>query len=150
MEATREHREVIDRLHSLGVPMAIDDFGTGYSSLSYLRSYRVNHIKIAQEFIRSLRANSGDVAIVRAAISLARELGIKVIAEGVETETQLRLVVEAGARYIQGFYFSPPVAPAQAAELLRRGVLHAAPASCKPSDQACAQQSSAVLPSLRG
>jgi diguanylate cyclase (GGDEF)-like protein/PAS domain S-box-containing protein len=147
MEATREHREVIDRLHALGVPMAIDDFGTGYSSLSYLRSCRVNHIKIAQEFIRNLGLEPSDAAIVRAAISLARELGIAVIAEGVETQSQLDLVVAAGARYVQGFYYSPPLPAAQAAVLLRRGVLRAATENRNPLHQASAPQPSATLPS---
>ena len=86
METTRQHGEIIDRLHAFGVAIAIDDFGTGYSSLSYLRAYHVNHLKIAQEFVQDIQVDSGDVAIMRAAISLGRELGIKVIAEGVETK----------------------------------------------------------------
>ena len=123
METTQHHREIIARLYSLGVPIAIDDFGTGYSSLSYLRTYRVDHIKVAQEFIKDIKPGSGDIAIVRAAISLGRELGIPVIAEGVETEFQLDLVRQAGGQLVQGFYFSPPVPAARAAELLRQGTL---------------------------
>lgn len=123
MATTREHRDTIERLNRLGISIAIDDFGTGYSSLGYLRAYRVNHIKIAQEFIRNIEEGSGDVAIVRAAISLARELGIAVIAEGVETAYQLKLLTDAGCRYVQGFYFSPPVQASEAAELLKRGTL---------------------------
>lgn len=131
MDTTREHRDIIDRLHRLGVAIAIDDFGTGYSSLGYLRAYRVNHIKIAQEFIRNIEEGTGDVAIVRAAISLARELGIAVIAEGVETAYQLKLLTEAGCRYVQGYYFSPPVPPQEMAALLRHGTI-----SPKPLPQA--------------
>lgn len=123
METTQRHREIIGRLYSLGVPIAIDDFGTGYSSLSYLRTYRVDHIKVAQEFIKDIRPGSGDIAIVRAAISLGRELGIPVIAEGVETQFQLDLIKEAGCRFVQGFYFSPPVSAESAADLLRAGAL---------------------------
>lgn len=123
MTTTREHRDIIERLHRLGISVAIDDFGTGYSSLGYLRAYRVNHIKIAQEFIRNIEEGSGDVAIVRAAISLARELGIAIIAEGVETAYQLKLLTDAGCRYVQGFYFSPPVTASEAAELLKRGTI---------------------------
>lgn len=123
MTTTREHRDMIERLHKLGVSIAIDDFGTGYSSLGYLRAYRVSHIKIAQEFIRNIEEGSGDVAIVRAAISLARELGIAIIAEGVETAYQLKLLTDAGCRYVQGFYFSPPVPAPEAAELLKRGTI---------------------------
>jgi EAL domain-containing protein (putative c-di-GMP-specific phosphodiesterase class I) len=123
METTREHRDIIDRLRALGVSIAIDDFGTGYSSLGYLRAYRVGHIKIAQEFIKNLREDSGDIAIVRAAISLGRELGIRVIAEGVETAYQLNLLAAAGCKLIQGFYFSPPVPASAMAQLLRQGRL---------------------------
>jgi len=125
MATTPEHRDIIDHLNRLGVAIAIDDFGTGYSSLGYLRAYRVGQLKIAQEFIRNITAGSGDVAIVRAAISLARELGITVIAEGVETSYQLDLLKEAGCRYVQGFYFSPPLSPDKTAELLRRGTISA-------------------------
>ena len=123
METTRQHGEIIDRLRALGLAIAIDDFGTGYSSLSYLRAYRVNHIKVAQEFIENIREGSGDLAIVRAAVSLGRELGIAVVAEGVETEFQLHLVRRAGCRYVQGYLFSPPVSAEDAADLLRRPAL---------------------------
>jgi diguanylate cyclase (GGDEF)-like protein/PAS domain S-box-containing protein len=134
METTRKHGEVIDRLRALGVSIAIDDFGTGYSSLGYLRAYRVNHIKIAQEFIDNLEADSGDAAIVRAALSLARELGIPVIAEGVETKYQLDFLTEAGCRYIQGFYFGRPVPADKIAQLLRLGKIQPdAPASARGS-----------------
>lgn len=123
MDTTREHRDIIERLHGLGVAIAIDDFGTGYSSLGYLRTYRVSHIKIAQEFIRNIEEGSGDFAIVRAAISLARELGITIIAEGVETAYQLKLLTDAGCRYVQGYYFSPPVPAQEMAALLRCGTI---------------------------
>ncbi len=134
MATTQQHRNTIDRLNALGVSIAIDDFGTGYSSLGYLRAYRVSRLKIAQEFIRNIEVGSGDVAIVRAAISLARELGIQVIAEGVETEYQLRLLTEAGCRYVQGYYFSPPVPAREMTDMLRRGTL--SPAAIPPSGDA--------------
>ena len=134
METTRKHNEVIDRLRALGVSIAIDDFGTGYSSLGYLRTYRVNHIKIAQEFVEHLQADSGDAAIVRAALSLARELGIPVIAEGVETKYQLDFLTEAGCRYVQGFYFARPIPADKIAQLLRLGEIQPdAPAAAKAS-----------------
>ncbi|MFN3656685.1 MAG: putative bifunctional diguanylate cyclase/phosphodiesterase [Pseudolabrys sp.] len=123
METTRENSALVDRLRDRGFAIAIDDFGTGYSSLGYLRTYHVSHIKIAQEFVRGIQEDTGDMTIVRATLSLARELGIKVIAEGVETERQLELLTAAGCRYIQGHYFSPPVPAAQAGALLRQGVL---------------------------
>lgn len=133
METTHRHHEIIDRLRALGVPIAIDDFGTGYSSLAYLRSYRVDHIKIAQEFIHDIKAGSGDIAIVRAAISLGRELGIPIVAEGVENELQLGLVTAAGCQLVQGYYFSPPVSAAQAADLLRQGKLTPAAKAISPA-----------------
>jgi diguanylate cyclase (GGDEF)-like protein len=118
MATTREHRQLIERLNVLGIAIAIDDFGTGYSSLGYLRAYRVSHIKIAQDFIQNVEEGSGDVAIIRAAISLGRELGISVIAEGVETDYQLRLLMQAGCPLVQGFYFSAPVPAARMGALL--------------------------------
>lgn len=125
MATSPEHRNIIERLNRLGIAIAIDDFGTGYSSLSYLRTYRVSQIKIAQEFIRNIQAGSGDIAIVRAAISLARELGITVIAEGVETAYQLDLLKEAGCRFVQGYYFSPPLPAGDMAALLQKRVITA-------------------------
>ncbi len=132
METTRQYGKIIDRLRALGVAIAIDDFGTGYSSLGYLRAYHVNHLKIAQEFVQDIQVDSGDVAIVRAAIGLGRELGIKVIAEGVETKSQLDILAAAGCRYVQGFYFSRPVTAKRAAELLRLGRLAPAEDAAAP------------------
>lgn len=144
METTQRHSEIIDRLCALGVPLAIDDFGTGYSSLTYLRSYRVDHIKVAQEFIQDIKPGSGDIAVVRAAISLGRELGIAVIAEGVENEFQLNLVKEAGCQFVQGYYFSPPLPPVRAAELLRQGVL--SPGTAEPSQGGTTKAQSVTSP----
>ena len=123
MEVTETNSLMTERLRSLGVGIAIDDFGTGYSSLAYLRSHRVSRLKIAQEFVRDIATNAGDAAIVRATIGLARELGIDVVAEGVETAAALRLIEAAGCHCIQGKYFSPPVPAEAAGELLRCGAL---------------------------
>jgi diguanylate cyclase (GGDEF)-like protein len=123
MDATGTHRGTIERIRALGVGVAIDDFGTGHSSLGCLRSYRVSRLRIAQQLVRELATNPGDAAIVRTTIGLARELGIDVLAEGVETAGQLRLLEAAGCRCVQGTYFSRPVPAAAAAELLCRGVL---------------------------
>jgi EAL domain-containing protein (putative c-di-GMP-specific phosphodiesterase class I) len=125
MEATESSSRMIERLRSLGVGIAIDDFGTGYSSLAYLRSYRVSRLKIAQDFVRDIATRADDAAIVRATIGLARELGIDVVAEGVETAAALRLIEAAGCRCVQGYYFSRPVPADVAGEMLRRGVLSA-------------------------
>jgi diguanylate cyclase (GGDEF)-like protein len=139
METTRGHGDMVNQLRALGVRIAIDDFGTGYSSLEYLLVYRVSRIKIAQQFVDGLPGDPGSAAIVRATIGLAREFGIEIIAEGVETAAQLEFLVGAGCRCIQGFYFSRPVPAGQATRLLRQGVLEPAVESetaARPADGA--------------
>ena len=123
MDTSRGDSDVVNRLKALGVRIAIDDFGTGYSSLEYLLVYRVSRIKIAQQFVNGLPGDHSSAAIVRATIGLAREFGIEIIAEGVETAAQLEFLVGAGCSHIQGFYFSRPVPADQATQLLRQGVL---------------------------
>jgi EAL domain-containing protein (putative c-di-GMP-specific phosphodiesterase class I) len=83
----------------------------------------VSRLKIAQEFVRDIATHAGDAAIVRATIGLARELGIDVVAEGVETAAALRLIEAAGCRCVQGYYFSRPVPADVAGDLLRRVIL---------------------------
>ncbi|MFW6341199.1 MAG: EAL domain-containing protein [Wenzhouxiangella sp.] len=102
-------RTVLDQLRPLGVSVAIDDFGTGYSSLSYLKQFRIDHLKIDKSFIRDLKTDSDDAAIVSAVLSMARDLRVKVIAEGVETAEQLAFLAERRCDYIQGYYFSRPL-----------------------------------------
>jgi len=139
METNSGHGDMVNQLRALGVRIAIDDFGTGYSSLEYLLVYRVSRIKIAQQFVSGLPGDPGSAAIVRATIGLAREFGIEIIAEGVETAAQLEFLVGAGCRCIQGFYFSRPVPAGQATRLLRQGVLEPAAESetaARPADGA--------------
>jgi diguanylate cyclase (GGDEF)-like protein len=112
---------VVERLRARGLRIAIDDFGTGFSSLLYLRRFPVDRIKIAQEFVKNIGTESNDNAIVKATIGLARELGIGVIAEGVETADQLRLLHQWGCRQAQGFYYAAPMAAADVLRLLRSG-----------------------------
>jgi diguanylate cyclase (GGDEF)-like protein len=152
METTRENSALIERLRAIGVSIAIDDFGTGYSSLNYLRMYNVTRLKIAQEFIHDMATDPSDLVIVRAAVSLARELGIQTIAEGVETVPQLDLLAKAGCQYVQGYYYSRPVPAKPAAELLRRGVLGPAPPEPEASQQfeLLPQQAPAAPPTSRG
>jgi EAL domain-containing protein (putative c-di-GMP-specific phosphodiesterase class I) len=109
MSATRDHNDVLQRLRGRGVRIAIDDFGVGYSSLDYLRRFPVDRIKVAQEFVGRVASEPGSAAIVRAAIGLARELGVTLVAEGVETREQLDLLKEWGCREAQGFYFAEPL-----------------------------------------
>jgi diguanylate cyclase (GGDEF)-like protein len=121
MEATQRHSNTLEKLRQMGIKISIDDFGTGYSSLKYLTQYRVNRLKLAQEFVFRVTVDYRNAAVVRAAIRLANELGLEVIAEGVETEAQARFLMGAGCEQAQGYYFSRPVPAAQVAQLLRAG-----------------------------
>ena len=100
-----------------GVQVSLDDFGTGYSSLSYLKKFDIDYLKIDQSFVRNLVADSDDMALCEAIIMMAHKLGLKVIAEGVETQPQRDLLAGAGCDYAQGYWFSRPI-PASELELL--------------------------------
>ena len=108
---------ILNEIRALGVHLSMDDFGTGYSSLSYLRRFPFDKIKIDQSFIRNLDASGECMAIVRAVLSLGRSLGMRVVAEGVETEEQFALLQNEGCEQVQGYLFSKPV-PIQAADRL--------------------------------
>ncbi|MGV8923440.1 MAG: EAL domain-containing protein [Thermomonas sp.] len=110
--------EVMNKLHGRGIRMSIDDFGTGYSSLSYLKKFRVYKLKIDKSFIEDITTDSEDRAIVAAVISMSRSLGLKTIAEGVETVEQLEFLREQGCDEAQGYYFSKPLPVAQMDALL--------------------------------
>jgi diguanylate cyclase (GGDEF)-like protein len=109
---------MLEQLSQLGVVISIDDFGTGYSSMSYLQRFPIDKLKIDRSFISNLMSNSSDVSIVRAIISLAHELKLKVVAEGVESAEQLALLDQMGCDQYQGFLRSPAVAPAEVQALL--------------------------------
>jgi diguanylate cyclase (GGDEF)-like protein len=119
MEITQQHSDRFERLRRRGVRIAIDDFGTGYSSLNYLANYPINRIKIAQELVFGVDTDSRSATVVRAAIRLAHELDIEIIAEGVETKGQEQFLLSAGCEFGQGYYFSKPVNAERASELLR-------------------------------
>jgi diguanylate cyclase (GGDEF)-like protein/PAS domain S-box-containing protein len=121
MGTSSGYENVVERLRARGLRIAIDDFGTGYSSLLYLRRFPVDRIKIAQEFVKDIGIEPNDTAIAKAAIGLARELGIGVIAEGVETAEQVRLLHEWGCRQAQGFYFAAAMSVDDIEPLLRSG-----------------------------
>jgi len=108
----------LSALKALGVGIAMDDFGTGYSSLSYLRSYPFDALKIDRSFISDLTIDQADRELVNAAILMAHGLGLRVIAEGVETEEQLTYLREKGCEFAQGYFFSKPVSGQAFSELL--------------------------------
>ncbi|SER53142.1 PAS domain S-box-containing protein/diguanylate cyclase (GGDEF) domain-containing protein [Nitrosomonas sp. Nm51] len=109
---------VMSNLHELGIRMSIDDFGTGYSSLSYLKKFKVYKLKIDRSFVRDITTDQEDRAIVAAIISMSKSLGLKTIAEGVETNEQLSFLREQGCGEAQGYYYSKPVPADQFERLL--------------------------------
>ena len=112
---------LLEQLSELGVVVAIDDFGTGYSSMSYLQRFPIDKLKIDRSFISDVASNSGDASIVRAIISLAHGLRLKVIAEGVESEEQLGILRRMGCDQYQGFYRSAAVPAAEIEKFARHG-----------------------------
>ncbi|WP_187287370.1 EAL domain-containing protein [Methylophaga frappieri] len=110
LQRSTETRNLLRHLRHFGVRISIDDFGTGYSSLAYLKQLEVDYLKIDKSFIRDLETDANDKAIIEAIIVMAKRLDIGIVAEGVETESQLRLLTELGCDWIQGFYYARPMA----------------------------------------
>lgn len=111
---------LMKHLRHLGTKLAIDDFGTGYSSLSYLKHFPVSKLKIDQSFIRQLKQGESDAAIVQAVITLGHNLGVEVIAEGVETDEQLGLLRDWNCDQIQGYFYSRPLTTEKAGEFIEQ------------------------------
>ena len=114
--------KILQALRESGMRVAVDDFGTGYSSLSYLRKFPVDTLKIDQSFIRQISTDGDDTTIVKAVIGMARDLKLRVIAEGVETPEQAVFLRACRCQEAQGYYFGRPVPPQQFAMLLRNGI----------------------------
>ena len=113
MQNIAEAVRTLEYLDQLGVGLSIDDFGTGYSSLGYLKRFPLSAIKIDRSFVRDVTSDGDDATITRAVISMAHNLGLKVIAEGVETRAQLEFLAEYGCNEIQGYYFARPMTAAE-------------------------------------
>ena len=122
MENPEGISSLLMQLRVLGVKIALDDFGTGYSSLSYLRQFPVDFLKIDHSFVRRMETSKDLAEITRTIGSLAHQLGLRVIAEGIENEEQLNLVRSLNCEYGQGYLFSKPVDEEHATELLKAGL----------------------------
>lgn len=99
----------LNAFKNAGIRIALDDFGTGYSSLSYLKQYDIDFIKIDQVFVKNLSAGSEDMVLCEAIIMMAHKLNMLVVAEGVETAEQMKLLKAAGCDFAQGYYFAKPL-----------------------------------------
>jgi EAL domain-containing protein (putative c-di-GMP-specific phosphodiesterase class I) len=101
--------QALMRLRDLGVRIAIDDFGTGYSNLSYLRDFPVTTLKIDRDFVKNVPGNARDNGLARAIIAMGDQLGMNIVAEGIETQEQFDFLKEAGCTYGQGYLMSKPL-----------------------------------------
>jgi len=120
MENTQQAVEMLQQIRKLGVQIYLDDFGTGYSSLSYLHRFPVDRLKIDRTFVDGLGVRMEDEAIVRAIMGLAEALKIEVIAEGIETQSQLEMLQGFNCRFGQGFLFSKAVDSGKAMKLAHK------------------------------
>jgi EAL domain-containing protein (putative c-di-GMP-specific phosphodiesterase class I) len=136
MSNAEESIYILESLSRLGVLISVDDFGTGYSSMSYLRRFPIDKLKIDRTFVKEMTSRPEDASIVRAMVSLAHSLNLKVVAEGVETGDQLALLQQLGCDQYQGFHFS---AALPAKEFERMISTHTHPAQAPQIDPAATQ-----------
>jgi EAL domain-containing protein (putative c-di-GMP-specific phosphodiesterase class I) len=120
MENPEKVIETLNQLHSIGIKISIDDFGTGYSSLSYLKTFPIDVLKIDQSFIRDITVDSDDEVIVKTIIAMGHNLGLKIVAEGVEQKEQLDVIKQYDCEWYQGYYFSKPVPAEEFVKMLHK------------------------------
>lgn len=123
MQNTDTAKQILLNLNQMGVSLSMDDFGTGYSSLGYLQEFPFNTIKIDRSFIKDLSANSKNLAIIDAIITLGKGLNLQIVAEGVESEQLKNLLATLHCDYMQGYFFSPPVTVAEATNLMLKAAI---------------------------
>lgn len=121
----------LSRLHERGVPIALDDFGTGYASLTHLKQYSVDWLKIDRSFVQDIGTDAGGAAIVKAVIELSRSLGIRVVAEGIETSTQMEFLKQEGCDLGQGYLYARPMPGSELPQFVKNWRLTIAPTGCK-------------------
>jgi EAL domain-containing protein (putative c-di-GMP-specific phosphodiesterase class I) len=126
MEDTESTRACLYALKDIGLRLAIDDFGTGYSCLSYLRRFPLDVLKIDRSFVSDLATSADAQAICGAILSIARQLSLDAVAEGIESERQLAYLTKHGCQFGQGYYFSRPVGPQSVARLMADRAGHTA------------------------
>ena len=126
MDGVEDVLERLRQYRAMGLQVALDDFGTGFASLSHLKRFDIDYVKIDQSFIATLEDDAGDLALCEAIIVMAHKLGLKVVAEGVETKVQRALLVDAGCDHAQGFMFAKPM-PAAEFEAMARAAIPALP-----------------------
>lgn len=112
--------QTLEELSALGVTISVDDFGTGYSSLTYIRRFPISTLKIDRSFIRDIPENKDDVSITIAIINMAHALGLKIVAEGVEKKEQITFLQQYKCKFVQGYYFSKPIAFDEVVKLLQK------------------------------
>jgi diguanylate cyclase (GGDEF)-like protein/PAS domain S-box-containing protein len=123
MQNIQEAATILQQLKEMGIRVSLDDFGTGYSSFSYLSSFKVDTLKIDRSFVMNCIEQPKNLIIIKAIIAMGHSLGIKIVAEGVETSEQLAIIGEYGADEAQGYYFSRPVPPEELVDILKKKVL---------------------------
>jgi EAL domain-containing protein (putative c-di-GMP-specific phosphodiesterase class I) len=112
---------IMNKLVAMGLALSLDDFGTGYSSLAYLKKFPITTLKIDRSFVTGIPADGNDCAIAQAIVTMGKQMRQEIVAEGIETEAQMRFLRDLGCDQLQGYFFSPPVTAEVFFEMVRQG-----------------------------